>query len=215
MGKTVFCQKLKEALESKEEPSPVVVVSEESENVQREHGYADAGSEKVTRGVLKGAIDHALGDKAYVIADSLNYIKGYRYELYCMARTCKTRHCCVYVHCDDAVSNEWSSTRKELTGEGYDDKVFADLRRRYEMPNERNRWDCPMFRVDMTPLETKNTDIYAVNVDTISKEQKGGESQARVSSFRRKTSSGSSATTSTVLTLKKAIRMIAWALATP
>ena len=49
MGKTVFSQKLKEALESKEEPSPVVVVSEESENVQREHGYADAGSEKVTR----------------------------------------------------------------------------------------------------------------------------------------------------------------------
>ena len=35
MGKTVFSQKLKEALESKEEPSPVVVVSEESENVQR------------------------------------------------------------------------------------------------------------------------------------------------------------------------------------
>ena len=95
---------------------------------------------------------------------------------------------------------------KNSLGRGYDDKVFADLRRRYEMPNERNRWDCPMFRVDMTPLETKNTAVDAVNVDTISTEQKGGESQARVSSFRRKTSSGSSATTSTVLTLKKSTK---------
>ena len=45
-GKDSIQSKIEEALESKEEPSPVVVVSEESENVQREHGYADAGSEK-------------------------------------------------------------------------------------------------------------------------------------------------------------------------
>ena len=204
VGKTTFSRKLKEMLESREDIGSVVLVSEETENVERKQGYASAASEKVTRGVLKGAIDHALSDKAYVIADSLNYIKGYRYELYCMARTSKTRHCCVYVHCEDIVSEKWSRTREELTGEGYDEKILADLRRRYEMPNERNRWDCPMFRVDMTPIEEKKAATPTASVAAASSKGAGvGEAPARISSFRRKTSSGSSVAASTVSTVKK------------
>ena len=162
-------------------------------------------AKKSDEGSAEGAIDHALGDKAYVIADSLNYIKGYRYELYCMARTCKTRHCCVHVHCDDAVSNKWSSTRKELTGEGMTIRSLLTCDADTKCPMKGIDGTVPCLE-DMTPLETKNTAVDAVNVDTISTEQKGGESQARVSSFRRKTSSGSSATTSTVLTLKKSTK---------
>ena len=62
VGKTEFSRKLKEELEKA--GASVFLVSEETENVQRKSGYADAASEKVTRGVLKGAIDHALSDKA-------------------------------------------------------------------------------------------------------------------------------------------------------
>jgi protein KTI12 len=31
---------------------------------------------------------------------------------------------------------------------------IADLRRRFEVPCEKNRWDSPLFRVNMTPAET-------------------------------------------------------------
>jgi protein KTI12 len=36
-----------------------------------------------------------VGD-AVVVVDSLNYIKGYRYQMYCIAREQKTTYCVVY-----------------------------------------------------------------------------------------------------------------------
>ena len=203
-GKSRFSQDLKVFLESKE--CSVVMVNEESEKVDKSSGYANATEEKVTRGVLKGAIDHALSDKTYVIADSLNYIKGFRYELYCMARTCKTQHCCIYVHCDENVSDSWRSSRKELTGECYNDEIFADLRRRYEMPNERNRWDCPMFRVDTTPLDIRKANLDKKSAQLSSADTNASvEAPVKVSSFRRKgSSSGTSVASTAVSSFKKA-----------
>jgi hypothetical protein len=153
-GKTTFSKELKAYLEGK--GASVVLVNEESEKVNKRDGYADSSREKTTRGVLKSAIDHCLNDKTFVIADSLNYIKGFRYELYCMARTAKTQHCCVLVQCDDSVADTWSAARDELgekDGLGYEGTMMVDLRRRFETPNERNRWDTPLFRVVTTPKE--------------------------------------------------------------
>ena len=73
-GKSTFSLRLREYLEGK--GCAVVMVNEESEKISRDVGYADSGREKTTRGVLKSAIDHNLNDRTYVIADSLNYIKG-------------------------------------------------------------------------------------------------------------------------------------------
>ena len=57
--------------------------------------YIDAAAEKITRGGLKSRVDHALNAKTLVILDSLNYIKGFRYELYCSCRAEGTQHCVV------------------------------------------------------------------------------------------------------------------------
>ena len=38
-------------------------------------------------GSLKSAVDHRLSAESVVVLDSLNYIKGFRYELYCSTRT--------------------------------------------------------------------------------------------------------------------------------
>lgn len=48
---------------------------------------ADATSEKVTRGTLLSAIDRCLSRRRTVILDTHNGIKGYRYQLWCIART--------------------------------------------------------------------------------------------------------------------------------
>jgi len=95
-----------------------------------------------------------------VIADGLNYIKGYRYELYCIARTASAAYCCVWVGADAAVRTGGQETgiakclrlnakrRKERGLEaGYDDKDLRDLYVRFEAPDDRNRWDSPLVRV--------------------------------------------------------------------
>jgi len=55
----------------------------------------DAAAEKITRGELKSKVDHALNRDTVVVLDSLNYIKGFRYQLYCMARAETTQNCVV------------------------------------------------------------------------------------------------------------------------
>jgi protein KTI12 len=46
----------------------------------------DAQEEKITRGRLKFEVEKNLVGSTIVIADSLNYIKGFRYQMYCVAR---------------------------------------------------------------------------------------------------------------------------------
>ena len=75
--------------------------------------YIDATKEKLTRGVLKSYVDQKLNSKAVVILDSLNYIKGFRYELHCMARELRSSHCVVWVRSDEKVAAAWNKTRPQ------------------------------------------------------------------------------------------------------
>ena len=52
-------------------------------------------SEKNTRAAIKAECERFLTKDVLVIVDSMNYIKGYRYELFCIARTVRTPHCVV------------------------------------------------------------------------------------------------------------------------
>jgi protein KTI12 len=37
-----------------------------------------------------------MAPKTIVILDSMNYIKGFRYEMFCMMRAAKTTYCVIY-----------------------------------------------------------------------------------------------------------------------
>lgn len=55
------------------------------------HGYhlflnQEKDQEKITRGQLKFETEKNLNNETVVILDSMNYIKGYRYQMYCSAR---------------------------------------------------------------------------------------------------------------------------------
>ena len=50
----------------------------------------------MTRGKIKFEVEKNLLDGVIVIADSMNYIKGYRYQMFCIAREVKTTYCVVY-----------------------------------------------------------------------------------------------------------------------
>jgi protein KTI12 len=51
----------------------------------------ESSSEKPARGALFTAVHRVLAPNKIVILDSLNYIKGFRYQLYCAARESKVR----------------------------------------------------------------------------------------------------------------------------
>ncbi len=51
---------------------------------------ADAAAEKQARGALMSAAERCLSRKRTVIFDSHNNIKGYRYQLWCHARSVST-----------------------------------------------------------------------------------------------------------------------------
>jgi protein KTI12 len=118
-GKTTFANQLLEFLRSKNLTN-IELINEESLKISKKDGYKSSFAEKSTRGSLKSAADHKLNAECYVIIDSLNYIKGFRYELYCSARTFRTPHCVVWVECNEVTSNKWNSTRIELNDDAYD-----------------------------------------------------------------------------------------------
>ncbi len=85
---------------------------------------------------------HLTGDTV-VILDSLNYIKGFRYELYCISKHVKSTQC--VIHCETPVDTirEWNKTRP--LNEQYEEGVVNDLVMRFEPPDSRNRWDSPLL----------------------------------------------------------------------
>jgi len=56
----------------------------------------DAGrEEKNARAAFSSAIKRDIGRDVIVVADGMNYIKGYRYQLYCEAKAVTTPNCVV------------------------------------------------------------------------------------------------------------------------
>jgi len=123
-GKTTFANKLKNEILKRNDKQRVVIVNEEALNVEKLSGYMDSTHEKFSRGLLKAAVDREVSvTDTIVISDSLNYIKGYRYELYCIARALRLVTCCVYVEAADAAANRWNSARREQNIDTYTDEM--------------------------------------------------------------------------------------------
>lgn len=78
--------------------------------------------EKKRRANFLGSVERSLKKDTIVIADGTNNIKGFRYQLYCLARAISTPHTVVF--CSKNGKEEW----KEM-----------------EPPNNNNRWDFPLL----------------------------------------------------------------------
>ncbi|KAK8957629.1 hypothetical protein KSP39_PZI000350 [Platanthera zijinensis] len=104
-------------------------------------------AEKNLRGVLRSEIDRSLSKDNITIVDSLNNIKGYRYELWCLARAAGIRYCVIYCDTEEKCCREWNNKRAESVESSYNTKIFDDLVRRFERPDRRNRWDYPLFEL--------------------------------------------------------------------
>ncbi|KAE8743823.1 hypothetical protein FOCC_FOCC009533 [Frankliniella occidentalis] len=156
-GKTTRASQLKEYLE-KELKKTVHVVSENevitSSNINKNALYLDSSKEKEIRSIIKSQVQRLIGPDTVVIMDAANYIKGYRYEIYCMSKSSKTTQCTL--HCETSPTVAWEFNTSRESNEKYTRETFDALVMRYEAPDNRNRWDSPLVVVqaeDNLPVE--------------------------------------------------------------
>ncbi|KAL2335973.1 hypothetical protein Fmac_010419 [Flemingia macrophylla] len=146
-GKSNAAHFLAEALKESESKFQVRIIDEACFHLDRNQSYANMPSEKNLRGVLRSEVDRSLSRDSIIIVDSLNSIKGYRYELWCLARAAGIRYCVVYSDVEETICRKWNEDRREKGETNYDDTIFEDLVRRFEKPDRRNRWDSPLFEL--------------------------------------------------------------------
>jgi len=147
----------------------------------KESWYINQLEEKQTRGTLKAAFDRVVGRKessgamttktstssssssssssntntkrrTLVILDSMNYIKGFRYELHCISKAAGEQHGVLWVLNRRQDVEEWNSACKH-----YSPDLLKELISRFEPPDDRNRWDKPLFTVDVAPNTTSSS----------------------------------------------------------
>lgn len=159
-GKTTRAIQIKEYFEKL--GKNVVLVNEESLHIVRAEGYRDSTNEKLTRGKIKSETERSIGSLSnIIICDSLNYIKGFRYELFCSSKAARCSHCVLFCDTDPSLARQWNSSRQS---DSFSSSLFDELVMRFEKPIGTNRWDSPLFTVSHehpTPLQSIHDHFYS------------------------------------------------------
>lgn len=159
-GKTTRATELKQYFEST--GKKVHIVSENfivpKAGHQKNDYFSDSQREKMGRADLKSEALRLLTPAHVVILDAGNYIKGYRYELYCASKETRNNKCTLF--CGITKEQAWEFNRKrpvttqDLTVEvekldnshvAYTKEIFDLVCQRFEEPQSNNRWDSPLF----------------------------------------------------------------------
>ena len=108
--------------------------------------------------------------------------QGYRYELYCISKAAGEQHACIWVmgspsdevkssetSRSDLIAKERNIKRRNGTSSSADcyedDVVMDELVLRFEPPDQSNRWESPLYKVDLSSVlpwsedGTKATDM--------------------------------------------------------
>lgn len=142
-GKTTKANELKKYFEEKHNKI-VEIINEESLNLDKNVYYGSAIKEKEHRAFLKSNCEKKLSNETITILDSSNYIKGYRYEIYCLSRQYKITQCVVYLKTSISTCKEYNMYNES---NNFNDEQFIEIGKRMEEPNPRNRWDSPLFSI--------------------------------------------------------------------
>ncbi|KAL0273735.1 UNVERIFIED_CONTAM: hypothetical protein PYX00_006344 [Menopon gallinae] len=144
-GKTTLANELKSYFENKDKKVKIICENNviKDSGIDKNELYSDSKKEKEIRSKIKSDYVRLISPDELIIIDALNYIKGYRYELYCASKTSKTTQCTVHCLIDSKVA--WSFNESRDSSDHYTREVFDALIQRYEEPIGTNRWDSPLF----------------------------------------------------------------------
>lgn len=157
-GKTYRALELKKYFEEQRNKTVHIVSELEAiikSRYSKNNAYLDFQREKIVRGILKSEVLRLLTKDNVIILDGGNYIKGYRYELYCGTKAARVPQCTIWT----SISKEDAWNFNIKTDEPYTKNVFDELCFRYEEPNPTNRWDSPLFAI-FPKDECNFEDIY-------------------------------------------------------
>lgn len=113
--------------------------------------YEFSNKEKDLRSWIRSQVQQNLTKNKVIICDALNYIKGYRYELFLAAKMSKTTYC--VVECSPPVATcHWLNEQKPEV-ERYPKEIIDQLMMRYERPDTKLRWEKPLFEVKIGTAE--------------------------------------------------------------
>ncbi|XP_039851499.1 protein KTI12 homolog isoform X4 [Panicum virgatum] len=173
-GKSAAAACLAAALRTSSTDLIVRIIDESSLHLGRNDSYKDMVVEKNLRGVLRSEVDRSVSRDSIIIVDSLNNIKGYRYELWCLARASGVRYCVTKSSLDKIF---YKGMERQPPGERRTSIRFEDLVRRFENPDRRNRWDSPLFelfpsRVESAPVIAEAVSYLTKKVDSKTRDVK-------------------------------------------
>lgn len=161
-GKSQLAEELKEYFSNEKRRDCMIISDEQSlSDLGRNKLYMQSSSEKQLRGDLKSKVQRFLNKETVIILDASNYIKGYRYELYCLSKEHGTTHCIVELILPDFMA--WERNQQRSGEQQYSKQVFDELIQRYEAPDSRNRWDTPHIacnKLDKIPFHEVNAALF-------------------------------------------------------
>ncbi|KAH8107968.1 chromatin associated protein KTI12 [Cristinia sonorae] len=177
-GKSTRAKQLKDSLERRlQDPSytgpslKVVILNDDTLNISRD-AYSNSRSEKPARGALFTAMQRQMGQDTILIVDALNYIKGFRYQMYCAARELKLRVCTVYVVATQELCREWHTARTDVPQ--YPPETFENLLMRFEEPSSMVRWDSPLISLPWTDVDIPIDDVWKAVMEGVVKPPNAG-----------------------------------------
>lgn len=109
-GKSTRAAQIQNFILNKSPLSNVIIISDHSLGLSPDE-YNQSSSEKSARATLFAAVQRHMAIDTILIVDSLNYIKGFRYQLFCAARQLKLRTCTVRHHFSPSYQNQPSIER--------------------------------------------------------------------------------------------------------
>lgn len=148
-GKSTRAQDIKKFFEDQKQKK-VLIVNETEAIKSAGYGineyFKDSLKEKHVRADLKSRALRSINKNDLVIFDAGNYIKGYRYEIFCATKSARNTQCTIF--CAISKDKSWELNENRENDEvKYSKEVFDALWLRYEEPNSSNRWDSPMISV--------------------------------------------------------------------
>ncbi|KAE9554831.1 hypothetical protein FO519_001946 [Halicephalobus sp. NKZ332] len=163
-GKSTIARRIADSIKEKHPETEVCVVTDEdfSETPIRSL-YGNVLMEKQWRAKQKRTISQSL-QKDIVISDNMNYIKGYRYELYCLSKNSHKRSIVVFVAADVDTCKFLNSEKQE--SDRYTNEKIGELAQRYETPNPNDRWDSPLIKIEISK-EDKLPKTVEIDFDLI------------------------------------------------
>ncbi|KAI2626600.1 chromatin associated protein KTI12 [Hypoxylon sp. NC1633] len=197
-GKTTRAKQLHEYLaERVKESSPAKyrlhLISDQTLSIPRAvydlsatpaHTRSANASEKDARASIYGTVKRVLSDRDIVVLDGLNYIKGWRYQLFCEAKAVRTPSCVLQIGCSKDRAGEVNEERLRRRQDGadgdgagagsekekdedeeeeegaYEPENWKNLVFRYEEPNAMTRWDSPLFTLIWEDDEAQTRQVF-------------------------------------------------------